>query len=1240
MKVITASVALLVFVLLQTTVQAQYLEFVQNKGQWDKNITFKGEFTTGAVALKPDGGYRVMLNNANDLANIGNRIHQAPKPDGYKKVINKKGELVNVGYTTTASPVLHSHTYEIKFLNANPNPVAVTEKQLTRYNNYFIGKDSSKWASRCAVFTSIIYKNIYPNIDVHYYTSNGAFKYDIIVNPGGDLSKVAFSIDGATSLAVKSGNLIINTTVDTVKELQPYSYQVTKVGNQPVKFRFNLQGNVVRFTTDARLTPGATLIIDPTVIFSSFSGSRADNWGYTATYDNAGAFYAGGIVFAQGFPYTNGAYQTVFAGGNNNTGEGNQGVDLDGFDIGIMKFNSQGTAAVYATYIGGKDGNEQPHSLVTDGAGNLIIAGRTSSPDYPVRGIGKIGPGGGQDIFITKLGPNGDAIPASLTIGGTGKDGVNMEEKDLAFVDPKATFGDLSIRRNYGDDARSEVILDAQNNIYLASCTQSSDFPVVNGVQGTLNGKQDAVVLKFKADLNSQPVFSTYLGGKDNDAAFVLKLDPLNGSIYVGGATASNDFPGTSGAKGSPISGTYIGGICDGFVSIIPNNGGALTKSIYFGTDAADQVYGIDFGKNGNPFIMGTTEGVVPVVNSPFNSSNNQATGKQFITKLQPSLNGVVYSANFGPGGDKPNISPTAFLVDICENVYVSGWGGKLDVDGGYSNAGLGGLVYKSPTPVTLPLRQTANVFGGFYFFVLEKNASSQLFGAFISDPDDLGMHVDGGTSRFDKDGVIYQAVCACGADRQLSTADAAYTANAAYASRNGFSCNLASIKIAFDLAGVLSSVKSSIRNISNDTIGCVPVTVTFTDTIANAKSYIWRFGDGSKDTTTATATIRHVYNQVGTYTIRLIAIDSSTCNIADTSYINIHVRNDPAKVKLNYARLEPCESLNYQFTNLSVPPAAKPFQGNSFLWDFGDGSTLAAGTETVTHRYTSLGTYKVALNLVDTNYCNAPDADSARITIALNVATSVTQPAAGCAPYTVNFNNTTTGGQTYQWSFGDGSTATDIAPTHTYLLPGVYTVTLIASNTESCNKTDTASFTVTVSGSPTAGFSFTPVPALENTATTYFNTSQNATHYHWDFGDGTTLNTVNIDTTVTHIYNKTGDYNTCLIAYNNVGCTDTVCHTVPALIRPLVDVPNAFSPNGDGQNDQVHIRGYGIDKVTWNIYNRWGMLIFTTTDKNLGWDGTYKGVIQPQEVYMYTLDVQFSDGQRYRKTGDITLLR
>jgi gliding motility-associated-like protein len=126
----------------------------------------------------------------------------------------------------------------------------------------------------------------------------------------------------------------------------------------------------------------------------------------------------------------------------------------------------------------------------------------------------------------------------------------------------------------------------------------------------------------------------------------------------------------------------------------------------------------------------------------------------------------------------------------------------------------------------------------------------------------------------------------------------------------------------------------------------------------------------------------------------------------------------------------------------------------------------------------------------------------------------------------------------------------------------------------------------------------------------------------------------------VTHIYNTAGSYRVCLIAFNQYGCSDTSCQQVTAIVTPVVDVPNAFTPNGDGANDVVFVRGYGIDKMSWRIYNRWGQLVFVSTNINFGWDGRFKGALQPQDVYVYTLSVQFTDGTKYSKKGDITLLR
>jgi gliding motility-associated-like protein len=99
-------------------------------------------------------------------------------------------------------------------------------------------------------------------------------------------------------------------------------------------------------------------------------------------------------------------------------------------------------------------------------------------------------------------------------------------------------------------------------------------------------------------------------------------------------------------------------------------------------------------------------------------------------------------------------------------------------------------------------------------------------------------------------------------------------------------------------------------------------------------------------------------------------------------------------------------------------------------------------------------------------------------------------------------------------------------------------------------------------------------------------------------------------------------------------------CEPIVAEVNPLFDIPNAFSPNGDGVNERIYVRGFGVAKMTWKIYNRWGVLVYLGTNLNEGWDGKYNGKIQPQEVYNYTLEIEFSDKAKAFKKGDITLLR
>ena len=1225
----------LLFSLLITAnhLQAQpNLEFVENKGQWDKNISFQGEMTNGAFALKPDGGYRMLLYSKQGLNQMNNMIH--PNETAAANFTSNKTNNTLLPQQAKAAATdftysLATHVYEIKFLNANPHPEAAPDKPLEKYNNYLLGTDSSKWAGNCSIFTAVTYRNIYPNIDIRYYTDKGNLKYDFIIHPGGDARNIIIYIDGADDISIKKGQLVIETSVDEVRESIPHSYTFNTIdGKKEVDCQYKLNGNIVHFDLAQTVYPKSTLIIDPQFVFSTFTGSRASNWGYTATYDGLGNFYAGGIVFGSGFRVTNGAYQTVFNGGNNSTGEGG------GFDIGIMKFNANGSRVIYATYIGGS-GNDYPHSLVVDANNNLIIAGKTTSSDYPNTGA-HFGPGnasiGNFDIVLTKLNAAGSGLVGSRVLGGSSHDGVNIANK-YPTAQP-GNVGAISLRRNYGDDSRSEVIVDSVGNIYLASSTQSTDFLTTPnafqtkpGATSSTSGRyQDGVLIKTNPDLSSI-LFSSFLGGNDDDVAMVLALNPINYEIAVAGGTASSDFPGD---KTNVYGPTYKSGICDGFVSIISNDGSQIIHTSYFGTGAIDMIYGIQFDKFAYPYIMGTTTGTWPIKNANF----VQAGSKQFICKLEKDLSDFVYSTTFGTNTNTPNISPTAFLVDRCENVYVSGWGGKGNTVPNYNSSGTKGM---SVTPNAI---QKSTDGSDFYFFVLQRDAVAQLYGSFFGQnggnyPD----HVDGGTSRFDKNGAIYQSLCAnCGGPQGAFPT----TSGVAYPNNGSSGCNLAAIKIAFNLSGVGAAIRSSIKGISNKITGCVPLTVNFTDTLGEGKQYVWDFGDNTPKVFSSTPATQHTYKQIGSYTAMLVSVDSSTCNGSDTSYLRIRVRNDEAFLSATAKKITPpCNAVLYEFTNTSVAPVTRPFLSNSFSLILGDGTQQTiTSPQIVRHTYSSDGTYNASLTLTDTNYCNAPETIPIVLRIAANVKAIIKTDSLGCAPYTALLENASRAGETFYWDFGDGSPiykGADIVVSHAYPNIGTYRIKLKAIDSSTCNIIDSTMLTLLVRPKPSAAFTVT-TQQEDNDPIIFTNQSQGAVSYLWKFGDDDSLFTTQHDPPISHLYNSTQIFRAQLIAANLDGCVDTAEQDFKSTTHPYVDVAKAIVPMG--KNKTVQVRGYGIVQMDWKIYNRWGQVIFATTDKNQAWDGTFKSKIQAPDVYTYTLDVTFSDGQHYSKKGDITLLR
>jgi gliding motility-associated-like protein len=532
----------------------------------------------------------------------------------------------------------------------------------------------------------------------------------------------------------------------------------------------------------------------------------------------------------------------------------------------------------------------------------------------------------------------------------------------------------------------------------------------------------------------------------------------------------------------------------------------------------------------------------------------------------------------------------------------------------------------------------------------LRKDAQSQLFGSHFGQFNGLGDHVDGGTSRFDDNGIIYQAICAnCGG--RTSTPQISFpTTPGVWAGQNGsINCNEAAVKIEMNFAGIGAEVQSEIDGEINDTLGCIPLTVNFKDIKAKGVTYYWNFNCVGNctgvDATTSTPQTTFTFNTVGVFRVRLIAEDLTTCNQRDTSYITIRTGKDKVLPKFTNVKIGPCTSRTFQFTNTSTSVAGVPFLPQTFVWDFGDGTPVDTADfgEVLTHPYAATGTYNVKLRVFDTRFCNAPKDTIIPLRINDNVKAIPNSPLLGCAPYVPIFQNQSLAGLSWLWELADATTnaiiatSTDFEPVFLPLPIGNYKYRLTAYDSTTCNKVDVSEYkNIKVVPKPQAAFSWAPNPPQANVPVRFINLSNFADTYLWNFGDGES----STDFAPVHEYNATATYTAELIAYSNAGCTDTFRLPVDVIVNPLLDVPNAFTPGRFGVNGIVNVRGFGIGKMDWRIYNRWGQMIFRSENKRQGWDGTFRGKLQPIDVYSYTLNVEFTDGKKLSKTGDITLLR
>lgn len=775
------------------------LEYKENKGQWNPRVLYRTDIPGGALFLESKG-FTYALHNSKQLHDIHELEHEQGPEVANKAKINL-------------------HALKVDFLQANSSQPK-GEDVFTGYSNYLLGNKPEKWTSFVNGYSRIRYTSLYNQIDLVVYSEHESPKYDFIVHPGADLHQIVMQYSGAEKMKLNSeGALLVSTSVGIFSELKPYAYQRIGGKQHAVTCAFVLKGTEVSFKI-GKYDPTLELIIDPIVVASTFSGSSATTYGHSAAYDDLGNIITGGRCFGAGYPITAGAFDASFGGS---------------VDIAISKLNPTGTARIYSTYIGGTD-QEYVHSMFSLPNNDLLIYGSCFSNDYPTTpGCYDNSYNGNSDIIISRLNSTGSALIGSTYVGGSGNDGQN------------------TIAYNYGDAFRGEIIADAAGTVYVASFTQSNNFPAtVGAIDATYNGAQDGVIIKLNASFASL-AWATFVGGSSDDAALGLKLDGSGFGLYIAGATSSNNFPVLPGA----IHPSYMGGGMDGWVMYLASTGNFALASSYIGTSGYDQAYFLQLDASNNVYLYGITEGNLTITTGCY----GVVSGNIFIMKFLYDFSAVIYQTCLGTSSGA-NFSPTAFLVDNCNKVYISGFGGVA----GYAI-----------TPNAIPSN------GAFYEAVLNQDATALVFATYYGGG---GDHVDGGTSRFDSRGMIYQAVCS-GNGNAFPT----LLGSVASSMSAGAGWDIAVFKIDMQLVDITAN-----GTVSPGTTGCAPFTANFTNTSTSGSGqmiYSWNYDDGSLlDSTKNPA---HVFTAPGVYDVCCVVFDSLTCNLRDTVCFQITVTSGPA---------------------------------------------------------------------------------------------------------------------------------------------------------------------------------------------------------------------------------------------------------------------------------------------------------------------------------------------------------
>lgn len=654
-----------------TDLGIQSITFTENRGQLDNRIAFHVQGRDTAAYFTAQGLTLAFTEQRNTAA----------QPDSL---------------TARLEPARVQQRWNLKldFLDANPNVRPEGRAATATRISYFHGPQT-EWQTGLPSYGEIVYRDLWPGIDLVYGGTVNRLKYQFVVRPGADPKQIRLAYRGPeTPLVInRNGQLEIATPFGTLHDDRPVSAQGAR---HDIKTKFVLHGK----TRDGGYEYGfrvskydrrETLVIDPALlVYSGLIGGSGDDEGHAIAVDSAGNAYITGVTTspAATFPETAGPDLTY----NGRT------------DAFVAKIKADGSGLAYAGYLGG-EGDDEGHSIAVDSAGNAYVTGLTTSfeTSFPVT----VGPdltfNGAIDAFVAKINPTGTALDYCGYVGGDDEDeglGIAVDGTGRAYLTgltastettfpklsgPKLTFGgaiDAFVARvkadgssleyagyvgGSGDDQGRGIAVDASGNAYIAGQTTSTatSFPMVGTLGTSSKGGTDAFVAKINAS-GSAISYSGFLGGSGNDEAYSIAVDSA-GAAYVTGRTTSTEatFVPSVGPDASFNGGT------DAFVAKINAAGSALGYAGYIGGSGDDEAFSIAVDDVGQAYLTGRTTSSAasfPISNAPYQSL--KGTSDAFLAKVNAAGTALSFSTYFGGNGEEEGFGAA---VSNLRQAYITG---------------------------------------------------------------------------------------------------------------------------------------------------------------------------------------------------------------------------------------------------------------------------------------------------------------------------------------------------------------------------------------------------------------------------------------------------------------------------------------------------------------------------------------------------------------------------------------